>query len=144
MLKGTNKKFLDEKYDSPTAKTGCFLSLLITIILIVLAVIYRHSAISGYLVAIAFVFLIVSSIVILIINGNAKERNYKSFLESLPEIESTVKVISKTSKVSKDCGNHNPIITTYYLSFQFPDNSRKNFEVDVSTYNTVLENETGH
>ena len=50
---------------------------------------------------------------------------------------------SKASEVNKGIGRDAKIETLYYVSFQFSDNSRKNLNVDIDTYNTVMENETG-
>jgi len=64
-------------------------------------------------------------------------------IDSLPKLTTSAKVITKTSAVSKGYGENQTINTIYYVAFQFPDNSRNNFCVDINTYNTVIENDTG-
>ncbi|MCL2014378.1 MAG: DUF2500 domain-containing protein [Oscillospiraceae bacterium] len=60
---------------------------------------------------------------------------------NLPEIQASVKVIAKTTEVSKGASEY--IDTFYYISFLFPDGSRHNFNVDINTYNIAVENEMG-
>jgi hypothetical protein len=135
--------FSEEKYDSKGARIGCLTSTLIIAVFIVFAIMYRDSSVGGIFGGIAFATLFVSSCVIIPINGRAKERNYRDFIESLPEIKVSVRVISKTTEVKKEYGKNASVNTIYYISFQLSDGSRKNLTVDVSTYNTIMENEEG-
>lgn len=57
-----------------------------------------------------------------------------------PEKSEVVKVISKASNTG---GSDVAIVTTYFVSFEFPDGNRKNFSVNIAQYNTILENEVG-
>ena len=54
-----------------------------------------------------------------------------------PDVVVHAKVISKASHVSGP-----NVSTRKYVSFEF-DNRRENFEVDISQFNAVVENETG-
>jgi len=71
-----------------------------------------------------------------------------------PEQIEIVKVFKKATEMSGgnfiagDDGNGTasfttPVITLFFISFEFPDGARKNFSVDVNQYNCIAENETG-
>jgi len=62
-----------------------------------------------------------------------------------PEIKTSAEVVSKTSEISETFSMYRIgiINTRYYVSFQFPDSSRKNFNVDLNTYSTIAENDVG-
>ena len=68
----------------------------------------------------------------------------------LPEQTALTKVLKKTMKISgedyvgSDTSSYKtPVTTSYFISFEFTDGTRKNFQVDVNCYNTLLENDTG-
>ena len=66
----------------------------------------------------------------------------KRKLSSCPALISAVRVVSKFSNNSYSRTVN--IGSTYYISFEFPDGSRKNFWiVDVAIFNTIVENEMG-
>ena len=69
--------------------------------------------------------------------GN-KKKGKKS--PSIIEKSETVKVISKASNMS---GVYGATTTYFYVSFEFPDETRKNFQVEVKQYNSIAESETG-
>ena len=56
------------------------------------------------------------------------------------EAEAFVSVIGKTTRIT---GSKHGVRTIYYVSFSFPDGARKNFTVDVDTFNTFQENDIG-
>ena len=55
-------------------------------------------------------------------------------------IIASVKVISKTTKTSVTTGSGS---TKHHIAFEFPDGTRKNFEIAVEVANTILEGESG-
>ena len=57
-----------------------------------------------------------------------------------PTKSEAVRVISKTSKTD---GSYAIVSTSYFVSFEFPDGTRKNVSVDVNQYNSIAENEMG-
>jgi len=65
------------------------------------------------------------------------EKKQRLFMLS-PEKSETAKVVSKVLKVS---GSY--VETTYFVSFELSDGTRKNFPVNVNQYNSVKENEMG-
>ena len=64
----------------------------------------------------------------------------KIAFDSAYEKEVFVSVIAKTTKTA---GSQYGVRTIYYISFSFPDGARKNFVVDVDTFNTLQENDIG-
>ena len=60
-------------------------------------------------------------------------------VDSVHEVKVQAKAISKATKAH---GSAAIMSTNYYISFEF-NNRRANFEVDVTQYNTILENEIG-
>jgi len=130
--------------EKPSSGYGC-LSILVSafIVFVILAILGRNDKSLGGYIALA----IVSAIFILMqlnrLAEPANKRRLERLLDNFPEIKESVKVISKTNEVSRAYGSNEEVKTTHYISFQFPDGSRKNFEVDVSTYNIILENDFG-
>ena len=61
----------------------------------------------------------------------------KKLLAETPILTAHAKVISKTSQTEAGA-----FLTRNFISFEF-NNRRENFEVDVSQFNTIVENETG-
>jgi len=63
-----------------------------------------------------------------------------------PILTATVRVLSKTSNTSYTRSGTRTVNvgSSYYVSFEFQDRSRKNFWiVDVAVFNTIVENEIG-
>ena len=83
-----------------------------------------------YLIIPAIMLLSVAYLVFLI------RRERKLFKTAL-SLTATVKVVSKEFEtVKKGASKH-------YIAFEFPDRTRKSFQVDIKNYNTILEGDTG-
>ena len=85
-----------------------------------------------------FALLIISA---LIFNAIDNGRNYAR--SSIVKTNATV--VSRASEFRRSSGRTGgrPLGGTHFLSFEFPDGTRKNFKVDVTQFNTIIENETG-
>jgi len=69
----------------------------------------------------------------------AQETTQSAF-DNAPENKENVKVISKSYEIGGIAGATG---TFYYIAFEFSDKTRKTFEVDVTEYALVAENERG-
>jgi len=74
------------------------------------------------------------SVPFLLIKKAMKKANVS--FENIPEQTAKVRVFAKTLDINYG-------IATHFVSFEFNDGNRKNFQVDVNQYNSVAENETG-
>jgi uncharacterized membrane protein len=90
-------------------------------------------------VALGFSTLVVLLIVLLMFRLHRTHSANSAF--ALSHIfSSQAKVISKASQV---LGNPYSTGTQYYISFEFQDETRKNFNVIVTQYNTIIEGDIG-
>ena len=67
----------------------------------------------------------------------------KNLCNSLPNLDTPAKVISRTSEETSYGKGGRNVSTNYFIAFELPDGTRKNFEVKIDQYNTILEDETG-
>ena len=66
----------------------------------------------------------------------SKKRRAEEIVDAKVKKTAFVRILAKTLDV-------NAGYATHYVSFEFPDGARKNFQVNVEQYNSVVENETG-
>ena len=124
-------------------RRGCFYTLVFGIaifIFIILAILSQSSTNAGIWAGAAFVTVLCA---IAVLPNIISRSNLMNLQKNAEEMSASVKVMSKTSEVSKELGRGLPINTFYYISFLFSDGSRKNFNVNINTYNTIMENDTG-
>jgi Protein of unknown function (DUF2500). len=102
------------------------------------------------LVAILFpsIFVLIIGILLLgcFVPGKIRRRKRKREFEAASEHTTKVKVISKTSRISRTGptgGLRYYFDTYYYVSFQFENGRRENFKLSLKRYNLIAENETG-
>ena len=87
-----------------------------------------------------------------IIHSMSKQKKIDKWESSLPLLTAQAKVFAKTTNTSggdwvssgdESGGGYTSSVTTqHFVSFEF-NNRRENVYVDVSLYNTLVENETG-
>jgi len=117
---------------------------------IALGFLLLYGIVTGEEVSTIVIFFIVWS---LLGGGLLSAKSLKHKIEALPERTAHAKVYGKTTKTSGGdyvagydgggTGSYTTAITTaHFVSFDF-DGRRENFEVDVSLYNMLKENETG-
>jgi len=82
------------------------------------------------------IFLFVLFFLIFLITLISVNRKDKAF-GSAPDMTAFVKVVSRVVERTGQTSNE------YYIAFEFPDGTRKNFELKRDQYNSIVENEAG-
>ena len=105
----------------------------------------------GYIGTVAVVIGVFASFFLPVVVGtlvisSCTERFYRNYYERLPERTARARVLAKTTESSGGGvapeGHTHAVITHHFVSFEF-NSRRENFVVDVSVFNTLIENETG-
>jgi len=109
---------------------GCLVGILALIFIVVSGIFLIKAGHGGVWVWIIFVVIVGLFAFWMYLNNKS--------IKALPQMEAAVTVFSKTTE-STSRGS----ITLYHVSFLFPDGIRRSLKVDVGTYNTLKENETG-
>jgi hypothetical protein len=114
--------------------------LIVILVFVALAFFYRDSSIMTLFIVFAVFTTFLALRVLPETVRQSAEDNLRTNLNDMHEF---ALVIAKTTEVSKEIGSAAKINTIYYVAFQFSDGSRKNFNVDVNTFNTIAENDSG-
>ena len=130
-------------------KSGC-LTYIIGVVAFGVAIGFQasNSGFNSISLLILLLFFVWAFAVPFILFGKAAKKARKPFedLQNSPEITADVRVFGKTTKTSGgdtipngESGYYTaPVITSHFISFEFPDGIRKNFSVDVDQYNTEI------
>ena len=118
---------------------GCFAGIIYIIIAVLISVLVPESLRE----TLAFVVMFVGLVALFLFWHHLSKKTIKA----LPQMEAPVKVLSKafSNSVAATGKTRRPNAGTthFYVSFLFPDGSRKNVDVCIDVYNTIMENETG-
>ena len=89
-----------------------------------------------------FMFVIVFAIIIFaIITSAITSLRTKAINDAAPRLKSQVRIISKRTSVHGIHGGHTT--TDYFITFEFEDNSRQEFQVNDYEYGTLIEGDSG-
>ena len=89
-----------------------------------------------------FMFVIVFAIIIFaIITSAVTSLRTKAINDAAPRLKSQVRIISKRTSVHGMHGGHTT--TDYFITFEFEDSSRQEFQVNDHEYGTLIEGDSG-
>lgn len=89
-----------------------------------------------------FMFVIVFAIIIFaIITSAVTSLRTKAINDAAPRLKSQAKIISKRTSVHGIHGGHTT--TDYFITFEFEDSSRQEFQVNDYEYGTLIEGDSG-
>ena len=89
-----------------------------------------------------FMFIIVFAIIIFaIITSAVTSLRTKAINDAAPRLKSQAKIISKRTSVHGMQGGHTT--TDYFITFEFEDSSRQEFQVNDYEYGTLIEGDSG-